>query len=69
MSSLQWAKLPTKKWVKTPIYDPHPICPVCQSTESFPIMNMVGSPRHCNQCKNQFDRKIIDYKDTLVEVP
>lgn len=50
---------------KRPIYVN--ICPICGSNDSFPIMNMVGSLRFSNKCKNNFKPQISGYKEVVVE--
>ena len=63
-----WAPIPQKVIEKQPIYEQIVACPNCSSTNTFPIMNMIWSPRLCNICKHQgFKPRIIGYKDVLVE--
>ena len=63
-----WASVPQKVIEKQPIYEVNPMCPMCSATNSFPIMNMIGSIRRCNVCKyNNIKPRIIGYNDVLVE--
>ena len=48
-----WASVPQKVIEKQPIYEQTVACPNCSSTNTFPIMNMLWSPRSCNSCKHQ----------------
>lgn len=62
---MNYSYVPQKVIEKWPIYSN--ICPMCGSNNSFPLMNMVGSPRFCNNCKNNFKPQISRYKEVVVE--
>lgn len=59
--------IPQKIIEKRPIYSNNQICPNCGSNNSYPLMNMVGSSRFCNKCKNTFKPQISGYKEVVVE--
>ena len=52
--SLNYSFISQKIKEKQPIYSNNQICPKCGSNHSYPTMNMIGSPRYCNNCKNIF---------------
>ena len=64
---MNYSYIPQKIVEKQPIYPNKQICPKCQSTNSFPIFNMIGSPRRCNNCGNEFTAQISGYKEVIVE--
>ena len=49
------------------MYPNNQICPKCGSNDTFPFLNMVGSLRNCNKCKNTFNPQISGYKDVIKE--
>jgi hypothetical protein len=57
---------PDKK-VKSPIYSDD--CPKCKSSKTFPIMNVVGSPRMCTICNYYFNPTITGYNTVIVSDP
>jgi hypothetical protein len=59
--------IPQKFVMKQPVYSNNQICPICNSNNSYPIINMIGSPRHCNNCKNTFNAQISRYEEVIVE--
>ncbi len=66
-SYMNYSYIPQKIIVKQPIYSNNQICPKCGSNDSFPILNMVGSPKMCNKCKSTFKPQISEYKEVIVE--
>ena len=64
-----WETVPQKVIEKQAIYEtPYRSCPKCLSSNTFPIMNMIGSLLHCANCRySGFEQRIIGYKDVLVE--
>jgi hypothetical protein len=64
---LNWSEIPQKKVVKQPIYDTDRSCKRCGSKNTYPVMNMTGSPLQCMSCNIHFDQKIIGYRDIIVE--
>ena len=66
---LNYSFLPQKVKEKRPVYSNNQICPRCGSNSSFPIFNLVGSPRTCQKCKNQFDPQISGYREVIIENP
>ena len=62
---MNYSYVPQKFTEKMPIYSN--ICPICRSNNSFPLINMIGSTRICNICKNIFKPKISGYKEVVVE--
>lgn len=65
--SINYSFIPTKVIEKQPVFNDIQVCPNCKSTNSYPLMNMPGSTRYCNQCKNTFKPPIIGYKEYVVE--
>jgi len=64
---MNYSFLPEKVTVTRPIYAMHHVCPRCASTKSVPLMNMEGSLRHCDTCKQTFKPRIVGYKKEIVE--
>lgn len=64
---MNYSYIPQKIIEKLPIYSNKQICPNCGSNNSFPLMNMIGSIRFCNKCKNTFKPQIFGYKEIVVE--
>lgn len=64
---MHYSYIPQKVIEKRPIYSNKQICPNCGSNNSYPLMNMVGSPRCCNYCKNTFKPQICSYETIVVE--
>lgn len=50
-----------------PIYSNNQTCPDCMSDDTFPLMNMIGSSRYCNKCKNTFNPQISRYTEVIVK--
>lgn len=65
--TMNYSFIPQKIMKSQPVYSVNQICPKCQSNNSFPVTNMVGSIRYCNNCKNTFEPQISGYKNVLVE--
>lgn len=49
---------------RQPVYSN--ICPKCQSTKSYPLMNMRESPRCCLNCQTNFNPKISGYEEVII---
>ncbi len=64
---MDYSYIPQKNCKKQPIYSSNQICPNCRSNDSFPLINMLGSSRFCNNCKNTFKPQISGYKDVIEE--
>jgi transposase-like protein len=64
---MNYSYIPQKRIIKEVIYSDIQLCPNCNSNNSFPIMNMVGSPRYCNDCNYTFNPLISGYKEVIVE--
>jgi hypothetical protein len=64
---MNYSNIPQKIIENRPIYYNNQICPNCGLSDSFPLMNMVGSSRYCNKCKNTFKPQIYGYKKVVVE--
>jgi hypothetical protein len=64
---MNYSYVPNKIIKNLPIYSNNQICPNCGSNNSYPLMNMVGSPRFCNKCKKTFKPQISGYKEVVVE--
>jgi hypothetical protein len=64
---MNYSYIPQKIIEKQPIYSSNQICPKCGSSDTFPFLNMVGSPRNCNKCKNTFNPQISGYKEVIKE--
>jgi len=62
-----YSYIPQKVIEDKPIYSNNQLCPNCGSNDSFPTMNMVGSPRYCMKCKNTFKAQISGYEKVVVE--
>ena len=55
---MNYSYIPQKIVEKQPMYSNNQICPKCGSNDTFPFLNMVGSLRNCNKCKNTFNPQI-----------
>lgn len=64
---MNYSYIPQKIKKTQPIYSNNQIYPKCGSNNSHPKMNMVGSPRFCNKCKNTFNPQISGYKEVIIE--
>lgn len=64
---MNYSYLPQKSIEKQPIYSTNQLCPMCGSNDTFPLLNMVGSPRNCNKCNNTFKPHISGYKEVVRE--
>ncbi len=64
---MNYSYIPQKFIQQLPIYSANQICPTCGSNNSYPLMNMIGSPRGCNKCHNTFKPKISNYEKVVVE--
>ena len=62
---MNYSYIPQKFIENRPIYNQ--ICTNCGSNNSYPLMNMVGSSRYCNKCKNTFTPQISRYEKVVVE--
>ena len=62
---MNYATVPQKILIKTPIYEN--TCIYCKSSNTYPLMNMIGSNRKCNNCKNLFQPKISGYNSQMIE--
>ena len=64
---MNYSYIPQKIIEKQQMYSNNQICPNCGSNDSFPFLNMVGSPRICNKCKKTFNPQISGYKEVITE--
>jgi|688.fasta_scaffold275161_2 hypothetical protein len=64
---MNYSYIPQKFIENRPVYSNNQICPNCASNNSYPLMNMVGSLRYCNKCKNTFTPQISRYEKVVVE--
>jgi hypothetical protein len=64
---MNYSYIPQKFIENRPIYYKNQICPNCNSNNSYPLMNMVGSPRCCNKCNNIYKPLISRYEKVVVE--
>lgn len=64
-SNYGWETVPQKQIKIMPIYETqYRSCPKCLSNNTFPILNMYGSPLQCSDCNNSgFEQRIIGYKN------
>lgn len=62
---MNYSYIPQKFREKQPIYNN--ACLICGSNNTFPLMNMVGSCRYCNNCKNEFNPQIVGYNEVIIE--
>lgn len=62
---MNYSYIPQKTIEKQPIYCNN--CSICNSNNTYPLMNMIGSHRHCNNCKGTFKPQISGYKEVIVE--
>jgi hypothetical protein len=56
---MQYSNIPKTKKIIPPVYSNIQTCPKCQSTNSYPIMNIIGSPRYCNKCTTTFKAQLL----------
>jgi hypothetical protein len=64
---MNYQYIPQKVTEKYPVYDACQVCSTCGSTNSYPMLNMVGSPRMCRDCGANFKPQIDHYKEKEVE--
>jgi hypothetical protein len=64
---MNYSYIPQKFVEVRPIYSNNQICPNCGSNNSYPLANMMSSPRRCNKCNDIFNPQISGYKKVIVE--
>jgi hypothetical protein len=64
---MNYSYIPQKVTENRIIYSKIQICPNCMTNNSYPLLNMPGSLRYCNDCKKQFAPQISGYEKVIVE--